>query len=429
MVNHADPVATTSAPTAAHPAGQTARTGITGNDSDTSIPGMSWLIAMPPTQSWQQASTELPLQPPTIVSGPPPPPPGPTRSGRPCSALYVRVGGRRGTARHWFLGIRQLSGPGLSIRSPRLPRRLRVARPAGGCLDGPDPLKRPGIRRNRASACVNAFGERYRHALCPSFPEVRQYAATVVEQVLTLGQPDGIILEAVGPLGFGHQNQHEKTAGADYSTRVQDLLSLCFCTACSESYQERGIDADSMRTAVRDAVRWDEAVAPLTNDNDGRFQLLLEVRWDATAALLDGVLAQIELWKDSAASTDRSGFGVSLHVSPDPWSTGPFVALEALRRSSVDLGRVTAVVPCWESSSQGAQTVALLRSAEPQLTVGSYVLVLPPKTPDAGGFVQNWAALADAGSSELHVYHLGLASSSRLKAVGAAVRTITDGEK
>lgn len=426
MVNHADPVPTTGAPTAARPAGQTARTGITAmtgylypwdvladrDAADTILATGVDRVALAAAYHSVRAAT--PRHPDRRVVD--------ARE----AALYVRVGSAWNgqtlvprDASEWTGTVDSFTEAAAELRVVGLPvdawTVLTHSSALGSAVTG--------------LCVVNAFGERYRHALCPSFPEVRQYAATVVEQVLTLGQPDGIILEAVGPLGFGHQNQHEKTAGAGYSTHVQNLLSLCFCAACSESYQERGIDADSMRTAVRDAVRWDEAVAPLANDNDGRFQLLLEVRWDATAALLDGVLAQIELWKDSAASTDRSGFRVSLHVSPDPWSTGPFVALEALRRSSVDLGRVTAVVPCWESSSQGAQTVALLRSAEPQLTVGSYVLVLPPKTPDAGGFAQNWAALADAGSSELHVYHLGLASSSRLKAVGAAVRTITDGEK
>lgn len=272
----------------------------------------------------------------------------------------------------------------------------------------------------RPDLCVhNAFGEVYRYALCPAQPQVRQYAATLVAQVLALGNPDGLVLEAVGPLGFGHQNQHEKTEGAEYSPWVQALLSLCFCDACSTTYNERGLSAEALRARVRDVIQRDidPDATPETAPEAAEFHPLLEARWDATAALLNACLDPVP----------ASGIHISVHTSPDPWSTGPFVSVEALRRSRLWslMDKVTAVVPCWGEPMRGASTVAKMRAAVPAGRVGSYVLVLPPKATDPDAIAQEWRVLLGAGSSELHVYHLGLASTTRLNAASHAVKNVT----
>lgn len=267
--------------------------------------------------------------------------------------------------------------------------------------------------------CVqNAFAEIYRYALCPSQPKVREYAAKLVGEVLAHGRPDGLVLEAVGPLGFAHQNQHEKTEGAGYSPWMQALLSLCFCNACRRAYSMRGLDVEAVRAQVRDAVRQedDPDTTPATAPDAAKFQPLLDVRWEATAALLDACLDSIT----DSGSRPR----ISLHASPDPWSTGPFVSIEALRRSRLwsSGDDVTAVVPCWGETAQGSATVEALQAAAPEARVGSYVLVLPPKTSDASALGRDWNALIGAGSSELHIYHLGLASTLRLDAAASAVQ-------
>ena len=89
------------------------------------------------------------------------------------------------------------------------------------------------------------------------------------------------------------------------------------------------------------------------------------------------------------------------------------------------MDKVTAVVPCWGEPMQGASTVAKMRAAVPAGRVGSYMLVLPPKAADPGAIAQEWRVLLGAGSSELHVYHLGLASTTRLNAASHAVKNVT----
>jgi hypothetical protein len=269
--------------------------------------------------------------------------------------------------------------------------------------------------------CVrNAFGEVYRYALCPSQPQVRDYAATLVAQVLAEGNPDGVVLEAIGPLGFGHQNQHEKTEGAEYSPWVQALLSLCFCDACLAACEQRGVPAEEYRSQVREVIlRGDDpGVTPATAPGAADFLPLLEVRWDATAELLNQCLAAV----DAAGTKPR----ISLHASPDPWATGPFVPTQALRRSKLwrRIAHATAVVACWGESEQNAAAVRALREAAPEARVGSYVLALPPKVSDGGVLAREWSTLLDAGASELHVYHLGLASNRRLHAIADAIRTV-----
>jgi hypothetical protein len=272
---------------------------------------------------------------------------------------------------------------------------------------------------NNPGMCVrNAFGEVYSYALCPSHPSVREYAARIVAQVLAHGQPDGLILEAVGPLGFSHQNRHEKTEGAEYSPWVQALLSLCFCEACSAAYEKRGLPAAAHQSQVRATVieSEDPELTVGTASNAADFLPLLEVRWDATAALLDQCLAAVK----ASGSSPR----ISLHASPDPWNTGPFVPVEALHRSRLweQRGDVTAVVPCWGSPSDGALTVEAMSAAG--VRVGAYVLALPPKASDGGGLASEWGALYAAGADELHVYHLGLASTRRLSAISQALTSL-----
>jgi hypothetical protein len=270
----------------------------------------------------------------------------------------------------------------------------------------------------RPELCVrNAFGETYSHALCPANPEVRQYAATLVEQVLQHGQPDGLVLEAAGPLGFGHQNQHEKTEGAEYSPWVQALLSLCFCQACRSVYDARGMSSGRLQNRVRETILQADGphITPETANGAQEFLPLLDVRWEATAALLDACFAAVA----ESGTQPR----ISIHASPDPWSTGPFVAIDAIRRSRLwpHMGEVTAVVPCWGDASHGAATVSAMRTAVPEAQLGSYVLVLPPKTADVAAMAREWRAFLAAGSSELHVYHLGLASTRRLNAAADAL--------
>ncbi|BBH71787.1 hypothetical protein ACTI_84720 [Actinoplanes sp. OR16] len=233
-------------------------------------------------------------------------------------------------------------------------------------------------------AMRNAFGDPYPYAVCCAFPEVRNYARTLVSEVVALGEPDGLILEACGPMGFGHQSAHEKTAGADWTAADERLLSICFCDACA-------VPA-TLRRTVADAVGSGSFVA------DEVAAELLEIRSASTAALQRDVI-------DAARAGGVRRLG--MFADADPWSTGPSAFLST---SAVDF----CIAAAWDGSPA---RVSALRSAFTG-SVGAYVSILPPFTASAAV----WRSL---DADELHIYHAGLASDARLDALSAVLRELS----
>lgn len=235
----------------------------------------------------------------------------------------------------------------------------------------------------------NAFGEPYQHALCPSAPEVVDYCATLVGEVVTVGEPDGIILEACGPLGVDHGGAHDKLAFADWSATRKRLLSLCFCAACGAAYRAAGLDPERIAALVRDLLAADGVDPELPEDVAAA---VLAVRAAAVAELRGRVVGRIR----ECAPTIR----VTLHAAADPWAVGAFPALGA------DSSTVDCVVGnCWAGPETGvAELTKLSVLAGNGVAVGGYVR---PDTvrPDPVGQAARYLA---AGLTELHLYHLGL---------------------
>src|SRR6185312_9981892 len=87
-------------------------------------------------------------------------------------------------------------------------------------------------RAHPEATVINAYGDHYSYALCPSHPAVQERAALITRAVFTKAETDAVFFEAPGQLGFEHAGSHEKTQGADWSPAERSLLSLCFCEAC-----------------------------------------------------------------------------------------------------------------------------------------------------------------------------------------------------
>lgn len=240
----------------------------------------------------------------------------------------------------------------------------------------------------------NAFGDIYPYALCPSHSDVADYCRTLVREIVELGAPDAVILEACGPMGFRHGGTHEKTDGADWSQVQADLLSLCFCAACAGRYPwglaplvRAGVDGspDSVEDALGD-------LAPAVR----------EVRTGLAEELQRLVVPE------------AGALPVTLHASPDPWATGPFAWTGP--KSPVR----TLVGNCWGDVESSAEKLARLRAlASPGTRIGAYVLALPPRPADPVRMREEMDRYSSAGAEEFHIYHGGLASAGRL-------RTITD---
>ncbi|WP_440900163.1 hypothetical protein [Actinosynnema sp.] len=247
----------------------------------------------------------------------------------------------------------------------------------------------------------NAFGDRYPYALCPANPDVAEYAAALVTEVLDQGAPDGVVLEACGPLGFTHGGHHEKTDGADWGPVAQKLLSLCFCAACERRYP----DADAVRAAVRAGV---DGGAPGVEEALGE--------WAAGVRAARTALSR-DLRRDLVGLVRAAGAKAVVHATADPWGTGPFATVADGVGVDVDVLTLT----CWGGPEASLPAIEALREAAPGVPIAAYVLALPPRTADAAALVEEWRHY---GVDELHLYHAGLASADRMSAMGEALGTL-----
>jgi hypothetical protein len=255
----------------------------------------------------------------------------------------------------------------------------------------------------------NAFGDPYPYALCPAHEDVLQYCENLVREILTQAEPDGLILEACGPMGFGHQSVHEKTAGADWTSTDADLLSLCFCTACSSRYPAG--TAAHVQTVI-DRTAANEIVGPVEQALGPLADAVRAVRLDLSTSLRHRLL--------STAREVAPDVRISLHANPDPWATGAFAALPSGEpEASVLVGS------CWgDTSTDVARLTTLANMCTPGQRVGAYVLALPPSPADPTDLADRLTAYAKAGASEFHLYHAGLASPHRQSVIAKALRLL-----
>jgi hypothetical protein len=264
---------------------------------------------------------------------------------------------------------------------------------------------------------VNAFGDRYPYALCTANPDVVEYARTLVSEVLDLGRPDGIVLEACGPLGFFHGGHHEKTDGADWTPVQQKLLSLCFCVVCAVRYQDAGIDVDTLAATVRAAVDGGASNVPV-GGADNQIRAALGPFGDKVAAVRTGIVRELRRILVDLVREQAPGVRVALHATGDEWATGPFATVAPAVDADVDV----LTVFCWPGAEASTPGIRALREvAGPSARIASYVLALPPKPVDGEALLQEWLHYVDEGVEEFHLYHAGLASQPRLDALRHAV--------
>ncbi|HEY2059066.1 MAG TPA: hypothetical protein VGH57_11915 [Amycolatopsis sp.] len=257
----------------------------------------------------------------------------------------------------------------------------------------------------------NCFGESYPWALCPAQPAVREYAATLTAEAVAGLELSSVILEACGPLGAVHQHQHEKTDGV-WAPAVARLLSICSCAACAEGWD--GLDAATVRDQLRAEVRrlLDTGDLSVTEDRlpASVKDIVLAGRQRATDALRAAVLAVL-----------KPGTRIVLHGALDPWVTG---ALPGLTPKAAD-DVATVVLFNWVPGQGSVDAVAAARAALPaNVAIGSYITTVAANpVPDIEAYV---TGLGQAGTTELHLYHLGLAGPGRrpdlLAATAAAHR-------
>jgi hypothetical protein len=235
-------------------------------------------------------------------------------------------------------------------------------------------------------AVVNCFGDRYPYALCPSRPEVREYAATLAAEAAV--DADEVSLEACGQLGITHQSHHEKTDNA-WTPEARRWLSVCCCDACQRGWSDRGLDSSWVLSTLREVVRTSGEV-PFADE-------LLAVRHEATDRLRAEVLARLSV-------------PVTLHADPDPWATGSSPGLTATAGADV----AALLIQAWPTDSAPVVEAAVTTGRP----VDAYVTVLQTDK----GLTDHAQRLVSVGATGLAFYHLGMAPSWRQPLITEMIR-------
>jgi hypothetical protein len=103
------------------------------------------------------------------------------------------------------------------------------------------------------STVENAFGDRYVYSLCPSAPEVREYAVALCADVTTSYPVVGLSLETPGFLPYQHGFHHE-FALIRQNRWLDAQMGLCFCGHCVSGAGRKGIDAAGLKRRVARGV-------------------------------------------------------------------------------------------------------------------------------------------------------------------------------
>jgi hypothetical protein len=269
----------------------------------------------------------------------------------------------------------------------------------------------------------NAFGDNYEFALCPNGEGVREYATNTVRNVAINSGVEGMMLEACGAYGFTHLSKHDKTDGSGLTEVDRALLSLCFCQGCRKRQQSSGLDDDELAAMVVSAVGSTPPVPVAANSGP-----LTAALGDIFGDKLDSIIAFREETNSTlrnALITEARGQGIkriSFQASADPWSTG-FSASVLDASPDIQVAIIDSTGPSERAAARLGEMGDLFDSGSTHPLLGAFTGIDATSSRDA--FQARWQAFADAGASELHLYHAGLASTSALAEAGAALRALS----
>jgi hypothetical protein len=256
-------------------------------------------------------------------------------------------------------------------------------------------------------AVRNAFGDVYTYALCPRATDVRDYCVTLAEEIVRASPCRGVVLEACGPMGLDHASLHDKSEYARWSSTAQQLLSICFCDACESALADVGIDVTRLAQLVRDGV---------DNGADSVEESLGSELADGVASYR-GTLSALLRREIVQGVHEVRDVEVTVHTSPDRWSTGAF---PASGETGSFAGVTRVVANCWDGLHAAKELSSLALVVGDRCALGAYLRL------DRGWDESSVESTIDeyvrSGMTELHLYHLGLLSRAGLDTARRVVK-------
>ncbi len=268
----------------------------------------------------------------------------------------------------------------------------------------------------------NLYGDRFRFALCPAQPRVRDYARGLVDDLCAQFQPDWLMLESPTYLGLVHGDHHELIL-ANLDELAKLLLGLCFCEACQERAAALGISVREVLVAARklsDRLIEDErgGLDPMFTASETVSALLafpelyayLRMRGDTVTSLL------AELRSIATAYGVRTGVTSSIFTRPasKAWMEGTELRSAA---AAVDSLLTVSYFPDPAAVRGDIRWVKGLIEGQP------FQVALNAGYPDAlseVNLVTKALIAAEEGATGVFYYNYGLLTHERLRWVAAA---------
>ncbi|MFJ8666023.1 hypothetical protein [Streptomyces sp. NPDC093600] len=265
---------------------------------------------------------------------------------------------------------------------------------------------RLGAEHPRTSV-VNAYGDRYPWAPCIARPDVRAFLVDLAAEAAVRPGAAGTELESCGWYGLAHLHAHDKTAGVPLGDAEQYLMSLCFCPSCRQGYGEEGLDPDELAAAVRGALEPAWAGSPAGQLGAAEADAVLAWRVRTARAFQEAAVGAVR-------AAAPPGFRVLLHADPLPHRCGANVGTDPAHVLGLADGVVT----------PAASVAPFASHAGPASVIAANLQVVSGMGGSPRTLADDAKRAADAGATELRLYHAGLASTPDLTAVGDALRAL-----
>jgi hypothetical protein len=266
-------------------------------------------------------------------------------------------------------------------------------------------------------ACTrNAFGDPNYFSLCPSNPDARAYATTLVADLTASYKPDVVELETIGFMGFNHGYHHEKD-GVGLMPEDDFLLSLCFCDSCLARAAAAGVDGAAAQRTVRAWIveACDRAVpAPRWPDFSSRGPDLFAAAPEVESYVRWRFEPVTSLAADIRAAADPAS---QIHVLDidDGWLSGCDLAAQAAATDGITLC-VYDRPP--EAVAAGVAKAHAAMPAGKSLRAG--LKLYWPEVTSAEDVAARAKAAVTSGATGINFYNYGLIPAARLDWVGAA---------
>lgn len=265
------------------------------------------------------------------------------------------------------------------------------------------------VARFPMAGCVDVQGEPDPARLCPCNAEVREYVASLADDLSSNYPVATVELDAVdlGTPGRRFAGVERGTLG----TRLEEtLLSLCFCAACRHRAADAGIDVDAVAACVRDRLD-----GLLCLDATGADSLeSMEAEHPALRSYLESgreaVTSLVRMVRERVAGP------LVVHVDPDGLGG---VCPSRLAATCDGLAAM------WVSGSgrSAADRVGALVSkvGDPsRVTIG--LPCDPAEFPDGPSLVRTMHGLCRAGHADIGFWHYGITSEPSLQSARRAIR-------